>query len=667
MPIRATVRSVVDAVRANALDTANSVALRFLSDGRTDELSCGELDRQALAVAAALVDDDVRGERVLVALPPGTDFVAALFGCLYAGAVAVPCAPPAADHHRFLAIARDSAPVAVVTTSALEPVLRPLWAQGCRPDTRWVILDDLAGAVEPVHVDDHEPVLLQYTSGSTGAPKGVLVPAGAFTEQLQAFRVLSALPDHGNVVNWMPVYHALGLGHLLLAQLTGGTAVCLLPEDFVADPYRWLRTISDTPGPVLSGGPNFAYDLCVDRTSAEQRAGLDLSGWEVALLGGERVRADTLRRFADAFAVSGFRRTSLFPAYGLTETMQIVAADRHPSTPSVTVDAADLEQGRAIVTGPDAERTLELVGVGIPAPGIEFRIVDAATATVVPDGSVGELWVRGPVVNDGYWQRPQETAETFGATLADGSGPYLRTGDLAFLLDGNLVLCGRLKELIILHGKNYQPQDIELSAQEAAPALAGRAGAAFSVDGPRGEQLVVVQSVDPDMDGLAALAEQIRRAVGAAHEVEVHEVLLVAPESVSRTASGKIQRRATREAYLNDRLNPLVRVGAPETAAAATASDQKPMLAMITGLPAQLRATVLTAELCRRVGVLAGVDSGTLVGDTALRELGMASVRLMSLRSGLQDDLGVSLPLQHFANATIAETVTAVLAELGEG
>jgi acyl-CoA synthetase (AMP-forming)/AMP-acid ligase II/aryl carrier-like protein len=664
--------SIVDAVRANAELDARAPAVRFLPPGHRAGaagvvLDRGELDRRARAVAGELQKADIRGERVLVALPPGPDFVVAFLGCLFAGAVAVPCAPPRVNARRFAAVGRDSAPAAILLDADEEPVMRELWErEGCAP-ARWIpvaeIPGDMAAGWTPVTPGPAEPAVIQYTSGSTGDPKGVLVSTGAFAAQLRTFAVLAGFERGGSVVSWMPVYHALGLGHLLLAQLAGGTAVFMTPEDFVAEPYRWLRAISDSAGPVLGGGPNFAYDLCVDKTSADQRAELDLTGWQVALLGGERIRADTLDRFAAAFAPSGFRRDCLLPAYGLTEVMQIIAAAKHPAGFAVTVDAEELADGRAREVPADGRRVRELVRVGVPGPGSRFLIVDPATAAEVPAGTVGELWLTGPGVCDGYWGRPGLTNETFGARLADGTGPFLRTGDLAFLHDGQLVLCGRSKELIILHGKNYQPQDIEVSAQEAVAALAGRPGAAFSVEGERGELLVLVQSVGEDVGGdLDALADRVRRGIVAAQEVDVHEVLLVAPDAVPRTASGKIQRTACRQAYLDGALEPLGRSGVRQPPAAdELKASRSTLLQMVESLPPTMRSVALEADLCRRVGALAGIDSAELTGETALSEAGLDSIRLMALRQGLQEDFGVALQLGQFARATVGSTVSALL------
>ncbi|UKY51780.1 AMP-binding protein [Streptomyces inhibens] len=670
-------RSIVDTIRSNAEAKADAPALRFLAPGhlageRGVELNRGQLDLRARTVAATLQESAIAGERVIVALPPGPDFVAAYLGCLYAGAVAVPCAPSAPGDSRFAEVGRDCEPAAVLVTAADAPTLRELWSQGGGPaGTRWIPVDGLdaiaAADWTPVAVRPEDLATIQYTSGSTGTPKGVVVSSAGFMAQLETFGALAQLPSGSSVVSWMPVYHALGLGHLLLSQLSGGTGVFLTPEDFVAEPYRWLRAISDTPGPLLGGGPNFAYDRCVDLVSDEQRAGLDLSGWDVALCAGERVQARTLNRFADAFAPAGFRREALFPAYGLTETMQAVAAARRPGTLGLRVNAEALERGTAQLAGPGDDRIRELVGVGRPGPNLTFLIVDPVTGSELTEGEVGELWICGPVVCDGYWQKAAQTSETFQGRLADGRGPYLRTGDLAFLRGGELFLCGRSREVIILHGKNYQPQDVESAAAAAVPELSGQASAAFSVDSEEGELLVVVQAVgenrpaDPD-----ALADRIRRAVVTALAAEVHEVLLVEAAAVPRTASGKIQRRACRQAYLDGRLAPLARARVQETAGPADGPDTAAaaLAVMVAALPAEMRSVAVGAEVRRRVAHLAGAEAGELAEETVLGDLGLDSMRLMTLRQGLLTDFGVSLPLSHFSRGTIGSTVAAAVAAL---
>ncbi len=681
-PPEAAIDSLFEVLRENAERAPGATALRFLPPGHTpgergEALSRRELDLRARSIAAALQQEGLAGARVLLLLPSGPDFLAGVAGCLYAGATAVPCLPDIDETtqdapDRFVAVAADAEVAAVLTTKDLAPTLRDRWGPDLAPPGRWFNVDaldeDQARLWVPPRVVAEDIALLQYTSGSTGRPKGVAVSAGNLAAQIANFRALTELPAGGNVVCWMSSLHALGLGQLLLAQLVGGEAVLITPEDFVADPFRWLAAISATEGPVFSGGPNFAYERCSSLISEEQRSRLDLSGWEVALIGGERIQETSLERFVRTFGPAGFRRSALFPAYGLTETMQIVVGKRKPGSLGVVVDAAELERGRAeLVSSKDSARTQELVGCGGAGPFGRVLVVDTESWTECAADQVGEVWVSGPVVCQGYWNRPSETAETFTGVLANGDGPFVRTGDLAFFHGGDLVLCGRLKELIIIHGRNLYPQGIEEAVQQVEPSLASLPVAVFSVDSEDGERLVVVQAVDSSgtTAELADLAERIRLGVTGTHQVEVYEVVLVEPAAVPRTQSGKVRRRTCREAYLNGSLASLATSTwvAPAVEAVGT---RLAMGGLLLALPPEDRTSAVTTELRQRIAGLLGVSWQTLRGDEPLISLGMESVRIIKLRHDIERDYGVTLPMSEFLRGTVDNLCLAVLREVGD-
>ena len=658
------VTAFFDVVRENAERDEARVAYRFLEPGHRagdagTPLTRGELDRRARAVAARVQDLGTGRDPVLVAVPPGLGFLTAFHGCLYAGVPAVPC-PPAgpATAERLAEIARDSGAGVVLTEAGPGPDLA-----GLAPlDPRDVTAGD-ADSWRPPALTGDDLVMLQYSSGSTGVPKAVAVSADALLAQLENFRALSGLPAGGNVVNWLPLVHALGLGHLLLAQLTGGEGVFLTPEDFVADPLRWLSAISGLEGPLLSGGPSFAYQRCADLIGPDRRAGLDLSGWHTALIGGERVRPGTLEHFAETFAPCGFRREALFPAYGLTETMQIVVGHGDGAPRTLVVDAAELDQGRMRPHdgGPGA---LELAPLGPAGPNARVRIVDPERRAVLGDGTVGEVWVDGAVVCSGYWRREQETAATFEASLAGGEGPYLRTGDLGFLHDGELYVCGRLKELVIIHGRNLYPQDIEETAAHAHPCLTAP-GAAFSVEGEEGEELVVVQPYAHG-DGVSPeeAARAVKNAVARAHAVEPLDVLIVPPGELPRTELGKVRRGACRDAYRDGTLRPSARVrrGTKDTPSSAPqAADAR---ALVESLAPDRRAPVIEAEVRRRVAGVLGTGPAGLEADVPLVGLGLESVRSIALRQALERDFGITLPAADVLGGTVDSLTTAVAAAL---
>ena len=674
--------SLFDVMRTNAECSPDATALRFLPPGhqpgdRGEVLSRGELDLRARSVAAVLQQEGVAGERILLLLPPGADFFVGLLGCWYAGSAAVPCSPEHAgatpsSTAEFIAVAADADVAGVLTTEELVPVLRSRWGRDLSPPRVWCAVDSLgrdqARLWVPTQATDDDIALLQYTSGSTGRPKAVVVSVGNLTAQILNFRELAGLPAGGNVVCWMSPLHALGLGHVLLAQLVGGEAALMTPGDFVADPFRWLAAITATQGPVFSGGPNFAYERCSSSLDEAQRAELDLAGWEVALVGGERIQQATLERFVQTFRPSGFRRSALFPAYGLTETMQIVVGKRHPDSLGISVDAAELEHGRARpVFSKESTRTQELVGCGNAGPLGRVLVVDVDSLTECAAGQVGEVWVRGPVVCQGYWNRPAENVETFTGFTADGAGPFVRTGDLAFFHSGDLVPCGRLKELIVIRGRNLYPQDIEATVQQVEPALASLPVAAFSVDSEEGEQLVVVQAVESSGIPVASadLAERIRLRVASTSQVEVYEVVLVEPAAIPRTQSGKVRRRSCKESYLDGSLVPLA--SSRRVAPTTYSSDNRSVVTdLLISLSPEVRTSAVTSELRRRIATLLGVSAQTLADDQPLIDLGMDSMQMIKFRHGVERDYGVSLPLSKFVHATVRDICLLALSNIGD-
>jgi acyl-CoA synthetase (AMP-forming)/AMP-acid ligase II len=361
-------------------------------------------------------------------------------------------------------------------------------------------------------------------------------------------------------VSWLPMFHDMGLMASLQALYCGVPMVQMPPLAFLQKPVRWLRAISRYQA-TTSGGPDFAYDLCARKVTAEQRAGLDLSRWDVAFSGAEMVRAETLDRFADAFAECGFRREAFYPCYGMAEATTLATGGSRSAPPVVLpVRRQALWQGR-VEDSPGSEEAWRLVGCGTPPPGHRVLIVDPELRRVCPPDRIGEVWLSGPSIAAGYWNRPEETEATFHAFLAgSGEGPFLRTGDLGFVRGGELFLSGRLKELVIIRGQNHSPQDLEQTVAKAHPALQTGSGAAFSVDVEGAERLVIVYELDRGaMRGgeLAELTASIREALAAEHGLETHEVVLVGPRSVPRTSSGKIQRRLCRELYANGSLEAL--------------------------------------------------------------------------------------------------------------
>lgn len=525
----------------------------FLSEdgAEKDSLTYGQLHARALAVAGVLRSRCRPGERALLVFPAGLDFLAAYFGCLYAGVIAVPVNPPRRGRVQdaTLGIVRDCEPSVVLTTAATASGLRsvldgPLW---------WLPVDELpdaGSAAEPWPCTAESLAFLQYTSGSTSAPKGVEVSHGNLAANQEMIRLAFGHDRASTVVGWAPLFHDQGLiGNVLQPLYVGATSILMSPMAFIRRPLLWLSAISRYRAHT-SGGPNFAFDACAEHAARTSPMGeLDLSSWAVAFNGAEPIRPGTLRRFTETFAPFGFRARAWYPCYGLAEATLIVTGSR-PGRGARTLDVDTVALGhRRFVPG-----DRPLAGSGSAVPGERVRIVDPGTRMPCEDGHVGEIWVRGPNVARGYWRRPEATAATFHAECTDEPGRrYLRTGDLGMVVDGELYVVGRHKDLVIIRGRNHYPQDIELTAASAHPALRPGGGAAFSV--PRGgeERLVVVQEIRReyrrDADP-AEVAGAVRAAVAREHDVSLAELVLTLPGRLRKTSSGKIMRADARRRFL---------------------------------------------------------------------------------------------------------------------
>ncbi|WP_244239277.1 fatty acyl-AMP ligase [Corallococcus carmarthensis] len=540
----------------------------FLEDGAEVTLTRSELASSAHRIAAALQSLAARGERAVLLYPPGADYLRGFFGCVCSGLVAVPAYPPDPSRlertlPRLRALIADSGATVVLTTSFILSMAEFLFTDA--PELRalkWVATDvpeagDAAAWKRP-DVTADTLAFLQYTSGSTGTPRGVMLSHGNLLHNLEAIHRAFQTRDDSVGVIWLPPYHDMGLiGGVLAPLLAQGLHTVLMsPLSFLKRPRAWLEALTRFGG-TISGGPNFAFDLCVRRIPPAEREGLDLSRWELAFCGAEPIRPDTLARFTEAFGPYGFRREAFYPCYGLAEGTLIVTGGAKEAAPILRdVDASALEAGWARAPLSTA-RTL--VSSGTTLPDQSLRIVAPDTGQVLPPGEVGEIWLKGPSVARGYWRREEESARVFQARTAQGDGPYLRTGDLGFLDAGELYVTGREKDLIIVRGRNLYPQDLEVVVEESHPALRPGCGVAFGVEVAGEEHLVVVQEVDPRRwDGNAApVLGAIRGKLASVHEVRPHAVVLIEPGSLPKTSSGKVQRRATREAFLAGALREL--------------------------------------------------------------------------------------------------------------
>jgi 8-amino-7-oxononanoate synthase/acyl carrier protein len=558
--------NLVDVLRYWSHEIPDEVAFYF-TDGESSEerLTYAQFDRRARAIAAHLQTLGMEGERALLLYPPGLDFVTAFFGCLYAGATAVPAYPPRRNRNmtRIQAISDDARAKCALTLS--EVVDRTEGLLDETPNLQslaWVSTDkvenSLADTWRPTKIGSQQLAMLQYTSGSTGTPKGVMLSHACLMNNCKLIMAGFEPTRDGAGCSWLPTYHDMGLvGGVLKAIVIGRPSVLMSPMTFLQKPIRWLQTISKYKI-TISGGPNFAYDLCVQKVTDDQLAGIDLSSWELAFNGAEPVRPDTIDEFSKKFAKVGFRREAFYPCYGMAETTLIVTGGKKHEPPVLrTFNGKALDQKHVEFAEPHQPGARVLVGSGQALPEEEVIVVDPDTHVRLPDDRIGEIWVISPSVGLGYWQKKEATEQTFQARLSNEptKGPYLRTGDLGFVLDGELFVTGRLKDLIIVRGVNRYPQDIEITAEKSNPRVIQSGVAAFAVDLQGRERLIIVAEVERarNVDWNETIAA-IRRDVTAEHELPPDAVVLVRYGSIPKTSSGKIQRHACREEFLEGQL-----------------------------------------------------------------------------------------------------------------
>ena len=562
-------QSLVDVLRYRAARQPGDYAYIFLSDRGQEvaRLTFAELERLAAIVAARLSSHTHPGDRVLLVFPPGLDFLISFYGCLLAGAIAVPIMVPRRTGGRdwTAAIVADCAPRVALTSPELARLRPELAARFAQTQCAWLVADpaDESSVLKLPVRPPAELAFLQYTSGSTSLPKGVMVTHRNLIANLGMIRTALGNARSSTHVSWVPLYHDMGLIlNALGALYVGALCVLMAPVTFMQRPLVWLRAI-DRYRAEVAGAPNFAFDLCVARFRAEQLVGVDLSSWKVAFNGAEPVRASSLRQFAETFKPYGFSAAALYPCYGLAEATLMVSG-RHRGVGPITraVSRASLLQGQIHPPANDDDCGT-LVGCGRSLPGEQLAIVDAETGALLGPGIIGEIWVAGPNVAAGYWQKPEISAATFQASLAGRSDQcWLRTGDLGFVDEqGELFITGRIKDVIIIRGMNHYPQDIEDTVQNCHPALRRNCGAAFTVLGSDGqEELVVVQEVErTHLHRLSAaeLTADIREAVATEHELRAHDVQLIRPGSIPKTTSGKIQRNLTRVLWRDRRLETI--------------------------------------------------------------------------------------------------------------
>jgi acyl-CoA synthetase (AMP-forming)/AMP-acid ligase II len=555
--------TILAALQSHVCTLGEEVAYTFLkSNDERQTVTYREVNDRARSIAQQLLEFSQPGDRALMIYPPGLEFIEAFLGCLYAGIVAVPAYPPKKNRNseRILAIAQDCKPRLILCTTGTQSNVQGEFA-GAIDGARAILTDEI-GMSSGKGLPDISPdrlAFLQYTSGSTAEPKGVMVSHGNIAANERLIQKYFNFDQSSIMISWLPMFHDMGLiGGILAPLFVGFPAVLMAPNTFVGDPFKWLEAVTEFAG-TTTGAPNFAYELCVRRITAEQKRHLDLSSLKIAYNGAEPIRAETLERFSEAFAECGFRPEVFFPCYGMAETTLLVSGGPPlAGTNILTVSATALEQHRI----EEAVHGLRLVNSGQVGPDLEVRIIHDETGIPSLQNEIGEIWVHGTSVTKGYFHQPEETEATFRAKIKGDDRNWLRTGDYGFLRDGRLYVTGRQKDLIILRGRNLYPQDVEALVESIFDLSGTSSVAAFSLDGDSGEVLAVVVEASRDIYRLHRSrivdvegARDFLGKLSACREVVLRQLeaplqifAFLPPGQFPRTSSGKLQRQRCRHA-----------------------------------------------------------------------------------------------------------------------
>jgi acyl-CoA synthetase (AMP-forming)/AMP-acid ligase II len=561
--------NLISILNQRASQTPNQLAYIFLKNRENQEqnITYQQLSQNSKNIAIKLQSLIPKGSRALLLYPQGLEFINAFLGCLYAGIIAVPAYPPKRNQKmsRLAAIIKDAQPQIILTTSSmLESIKEKLTDIVDSSALQWLATDSLNNDEEELsyifpNISSDSLAFLQYTSGSTGTPKGVMISHGNIVHNSASIQKAFELTEKSVSVTWLPSFHDMGLIDGIIQPLyTGFLGVILPPESFLQRPIFWLQAITKYRA-THSGGPNLGYELCVEKIAPEQQKNLDLSSWVSAYSGSEPIRRRTIENFITKFQSSGFQSQYFYPCYGMAEaTLMITGGNIEDEPVYLNVQSELLENKIVLKADVGRDNYQQMVGCGHTWLDTEIRIVDPETCTQCADNQVGEIWVSGSSIAQGYWHQPEKTTETFQAKLVDmGERNFLRTGDLGFIQNGELFITGRIKDVIIIWGRNHYPQDIEYSVQQSHKALSLDCGAAFTVEVNNQEKLVIVQEVERTYLRKLAVDEivsAIRETVALNHGLQVYAILLIKPASIPKTSSGKIQRHACRQGFLKETL-----------------------------------------------------------------------------------------------------------------
>ncbi len=639
---------MVSLLLKNAEISGDKALYIFLDDGYTETLriSYKSVVNKAKAVAVELQKNGNKGDHVLLLFPAGVEFIISFYGCFMAGMVAIPAYPPRRKKvdPRFLSILHDANPSIILATADIHQDLRKANLEGASLEkTHKLSYEeiDMNQSKEWINpeVSDKDIVLLQYTSGSTGNPKGILVSHGNMIHNLECIKQSFGFDENMIVVNWLPNFHDMGLiGCLIEPAFVGGSVVVMPPIRFIQKPVNWLKNITRYKG-TCAGAPNFAYDYCADKISTEEMADLDLSSLTLLFNGSEPVRKESIDHFYKTFADYGSTTKQFFPCYGMAEAVLIISGGDYKTEPIYyNVDVRSLEEGK-VVSASDGNESRQITACGFPWMGMSVAIIDPETKVPSPKGHIGEIWAKGPSVTQGYWNKPEDTKETFQACIVGtDDGPWMRTGDLGFIHEGQLYVSGRLKDLIIIRGANFFPNDIEHSVENAHEALRKNASAAFSMDIKDQEKLIIIQEIeraymrDFDED---EIFESIRKAVFADHGIQPDIILLTKMGSIQKTSSGKTQRFAMRAIWKNKELDVL---------ASWEKKEEKENIASAIGF----RPEFLREWMINWMAQKLELDPGRIDPDKAVSAYGLDSITAVSLERDVNKQFGVEWPIESF-------------------
>lgn len=681
-------KSLVDMLSYRAEHSSSDVKIEFLNDSGQLEngLTYQQLDHSSRQIAVHLSDADCSFKNIIILCPPGIEYIKAFFGCMYAGAVPVPAYPPMGgkDIQRLKSIVQDCESPLILTTHLLHDLVGE-WVNGkedisTSDKIRVLSVEDLDDGSE-LRVPDSLPSIrgedtafLQYTSGSTGQPKGVVVShenlLNNFNQIIRCFAgSIKNIEENSHLfgtVIWLPPYHDMGLiGGILTPIFASANVTLMSPITFLKDPFIWLKTLSDKKA-LISGGPNFSYNYCVKRISEEQKSTLDLSHWRIAFNGAEPINMEAMNNFSTYFSDCGFEKTSFLPCYGLAEGTLFVAGTPPERGPKVLEVSKEALKFGHLKSGETDEPAIGLVSSGVNAHETEIAIVDPISLARKPEGEVGEVWVRGPAVCSGYFGKPGYSRSIFEMPIEgeDKNTAYLRTGDLGAQIEGELYVTGRMKELIIVNGKNHYPQDIELSLQSEMPLLRKGCGAAFSVNEKGKEELVLVQEIDaidlPEQE-MKNLCQRAKTTVAGAHGIQLNEIYFLAPGKLHKTSSGKIQRAEAKRLYLKQAIDCVYRWSETSEAQADLKTYEPILIPLDTETE---RKAQLSDQFKRWILDQQGVEHCDLDLNVGFNELGVDSVAAIDLIAKLEIVVERNIPATELLRyATVQSLIDHIAAE----